>query len=223
MINNKINYIFFDLDGTLIDSVKDITFSINKMLNHFKKNDIDDNFTKSIIGKGFSNTIKKVMLVKFSDQEIKDYEKEAINLTKNYYEELIVHYTHLYPTVIQTLEYLKENKIVMGIVTNKEYQPTINILSKLNIIHFFDCIVGCDTTNFYKPHPAPLVYAMNKLNANMKNSIMVGDSLNDYLCAKFLRIECVLITHGYSNGIELNNFKNVLKIINCFNEIKNIV
>ncbi len=215
----QFSYLFFDLDGTLINSVKDITYALNKMRAHFNLTAITDTTTASIIGKGFPTTTQKVLALDLPEDKVKRYAKEALDLTLKYYELTMGEHTYIYPGVIETLDIFKSQNIPMAVVTNKEQAHAIKILSYLNLMPYFDCIAGGDTTAFYKPHPAPLAYACNKLHATIEQSLMIGDSLNDYLCAKVLGMSCILISHGYANGVNLHKL-GALNVIEQFVELK---
>ena len=172
-MKNKYRYLFFDLDGTLINSIKDITYALNKMRAYFSLAPINDNITASIIGKGFPITTQKVLALDFPADKVERYAKKALALTLTSYESAIGEHTHIYPGVTEVLTSLKEQCIPMAIVTNKEEVHAFKTLKSLNLTSYFDCIVGGDTTEFYKPHPAPLAYACKKTVAPTRSRRVV--------------------------------------------------
>lgn len=221
---NKLHYdtLFFDLDGTLINSVSDITYALNQMRAHFALSPICDNTTASIIGKGFPTTTQQVLELDFTPDKAHFHAKTALKLTLNHYEAAMGQHTHIYPGVIKALNYFKALQIKMAVVTNKEETHAIKTLKHLNLDHYFDCVVGGDTTPFYKPNPAPLEYAAKRLNANITTSLMIGDSANDAYCAKACNMPYILISHGYANGVDLQSL-NAIAIIEHFDELKNYI
>lgn len=221
---NKIHYntLFFDLDGTLVNSVSDITYALNKMRAHFALDPISDQTTASIIGKGFPTTTQKVLSLDLTPEKVAAYANDALKLTLDHYEEAMGQHTHIYPGVIEVLTHFRDLKIKMAVVTNKEEAHAIKTLKHLGLNQYFDCIVGGDTTPFYKPNPAPLEYAARMLNADITTSLMIGDSANDAYCAKAYNMPYILISHGYANGVDLHNL-NAIAVIEHFDELKSYI
>ena len=217
-MNNKFDNVFFDLDGTLVNTLSDLTFALNKMRAHFKLKPINDQTTANIIGKGFPTTTKKILALDLSEDEVQQYSQQALNLTLKHYENAMGKHSHIYDGVIVLLQKLKYLNIKMAVVTNKEYKHAIKTLQQLDLIHYFDAVIGGDSTEFYKPHPQPLQQALKLLNVSTENSIMIGDSENDLLCAHALKMPCVIIGHGYHNGKDLKSL-NPYAYINHFDEL----
>ncbi|WP_119343726.1 HAD-IA family hydrolase [Facilibium subflavum] len=215
---NNIKHIFFDLDGTLIDSVSDITVALNKMRNFFKLAPLSRHTIANIIGKGFPTTTRKVLGLDLPQKQVEANAQQALLLTLKAYEESMGEHTRIYDGVVELLNFCQSKAITMAVVTNKEYQHAVKTLDKLKLLDYFDIIVGGDTTEYYKPHTAPLLYAMQKLGATSNDSLMVGDSENDYLCAHALNVPCVLITHGYSHGKDISLLPNAITI-DQFNQL----
>ena len=217
-MNTKIKHIFFDLDGTLIDSIPDITSSLNCMRKFYGLEQLTNETIANIVGKGFPTTVRRVLSIDMNKQQVEKNASEAINLTMKAYEEKMGENTVVYKYVIDMLEFCNKSEINLSIVTNKEYNHAIKILEKLDLLKYFSTVVGGDTTKYYKPNPAPLKHAIKIANADISTSIMVGDSDNDYICAQQSGVSSVLITHGYHHGI---NFKDleVDLIISNFKEL----
>ncbi|MDE5031861.1 HAD-IA family hydrolase, partial [Francisella tularensis] len=76
-------------------------------------------------------------------------------------------------------------------------------LPPLGLVDYLEVIVGGDSTASYKPYPEPLLFVLNKLNAKPEESLMVGDSINDFFCAQDANIKIVIVSYGYHNGIDL--------------------
>ena len=222
MNKQQYDYLFFDLDGTLINSISDITHALNKMRTHFALAPISDKITASIIGKGFPTTTQKVLALDLPENNVKNHAENALKLTLDYYEEVMGKHTHIYSGVINALKYFKNQQIKMAVVTNKEEVHAIKTLTHLNLNQYFHCIVGGDTTKFYKPNPAPLEYAAKLLSANINKSLMIGDSANDAYCARALNMPYIIISHGYANGVDLQSL-NAIAVIDHFDELKNYI
>lgn len=216
-----INNIFFDLDGTLIDSVPDITMALNAMRNHYALAPISIETVSQIIGKGFPTTVRKVLGLDLTNDHIERIANDAIQKTKEAYAQYSGQRTKLYDGVIDTLQQLYQSGIKMAIVTNKEHKDALKVLGQCGLSEFFETVIGGDSTTNYKPHPQPLIEAMSQLNARKDESIMVGDSRNDFECANAANIRCVMVDYGYANGENVKEY-DAYKCISQFNQLTSI-
>ena len=216
-----INNIFFDLDGTLIDSVPDITFALNTMRDHYALAPISVKTVSQIIGKGFPTTVRKVLGLDLSADQVAHTANDAIKITKEAYAKYSGQQTKVYEGVIETLQQLYQSGIKMAVVTNKEYKDAIKVLAQCGLSEFFDVVIGGDSTTHYKPHPQPLIEAMSKLGAKLDSSIMVGDSRNDFECAAAANMRCVMVDYGYANDENVHHF-GAYKCISQFNQLTSI-
>ena len=219
----KIKYIFFDLDGTLINSVGDLTVAGNIMRNHFNLPPVDENILANIIGKGYPTTVRKLLALNFTDKEyIESIADKSVEIIATAYKSLNSKNTVIYNGVIDTLEYLKNKNIKMAVVTNKDEKSAILALEYLGLSKYFNVIVGGNTTSKYKPSAKPLLFAINKIDANIEQSLMVGDSINDFLCAKEANVKAIMVSYGYNHGLDLSTL-GAFACINDFSELKNYI
>ena len=218
-----IKNIFFDLDGTLVNTIGDITVATNAMRKYFGLKPVSKNVLANIIGKGYSTTVRKVLALDFTDKKyIESITDKGVKILSDNYKILNSANSKVYPNVFETLDFLKQQNIKMAIVTNKHEEDAIQSLSHLNLLDYFDIIIGGDTTPSYKPNSEPLLFAMNKLNAKPDESLMVGDSMNDFLCAQGANIKVVIVSYGYHNGIDLKSLDSFAHI-DDFAEIKDLI
>lgn len=218
-----IKNIFFDLDGTLVNTVGDLTVATNTMRKHFGLEPVSEDVLANIIGKGYPTTVRKLLALDFMDKtHIESIADKAVKIIADAYKSLNSANSTVYPSVIDTLEYLKSKNIKMAVVTNKHEEDAIQSLTHLGLVNYFETIVGGDTTTNYKPHAEPLLFAMNKLNAKAQESLMVGDSMNDYLCAKEANVKTIMVSYGYHNGVDLKALESFAHI-DDFSEIKSLI
>ena len=218
-----IKNIFFDLDGTLVNTVGDLTVATNTMRKHFGLKPVSKDVLVNIIGKGYPTTVRKVLALDFTDKKyIESITDRGVKIVSDTYKTLNSANSKVYPNVFETLDFLKQQNIKMAVVTNKHEEDAIQSLLHLNLLDYFDIIVGGDTTPSYKPNSEPLLFAMNKLNAKPDESLMVGDSMNDFLCAQGANIKVVIVSYGYHNGIDLKSLESFAHI-NDFAEIKDLI
>ncbi|ASG68346.1 phosphoglycolate phosphatase [Francisella halioticida] len=217
-----IKNIFFDLDGTLVNTLGDITVATNAMRKHFDLDPITEDVLASIIGKGYPTTVRKVLALDFDDEQyIESIADEGVKIISQTYKSLNSVNSKVYPNVIETLELLKKKNIKMAVVTNKHEENTRQSLSHLDLVDYFEVIVGGNTTSSYKPYPEPLLFAIRKLNAKVEESLMIGDSMNDFLCAKETNVRAVMVSYGYHNGIDLKTLES-FSYIDSFAQLKNL-
>ncbi|APD50106.1 HAD-IA family hydrolase [Francisella hispaniensis] len=218
-----IKNIFFDLDGTLVNTIGDLTVATNTMRQHFGLKPVSEDVLAKIIGKGYPTTVRKVLGLDFTDKDyIESIAVEGVKIVSQTYKNLNSANSKIYPNVIETLGFLKQQGIKMAVVTNKHEEDAIQSLTHLGLIDYFKLIVGGDTTPSYKPNSEPLLFAMDKLNARAEESLMVGDSLNDFLCAKEANVKTIIVGYGYHNGVNLESLDS-FAYIDDFAEIKNLV
>jgi len=166
----KIEALLLDLDGTLIDSTRDIAESVRHIQNHFGVALSSDKDVASYIGDGIGMLVSRA-LPAFSPEQ----HTVAVELLKRYYTQHCLEHTLIYPGVVETLRTL--NPIKMAVVTNKPERVSRRILKGLKLDEYISVVVGGDTLPEKKPNPAPLHHALLQLgHQNLESTLMVGDS-----------------------------------------------
>lgn len=185
------NYcIIFDLDGTLIDSLDDLTSAINYMRNEYGLTELASETVRSYVGDGVK------MLVRRSIQDsICDFDG-ALEKMSSYYREHIVDKTMCYPGVKSGLAELAANGFVLGVWTNKNEQPARHILSKLDIGKYFDFVIGGDSGYALKPDPEGALAIMKEFNANEDTTFILGDHYTDLEAGRRANIRRAFVSYG---------------------------
>ncbi|ASN04751.1 pyrophosphatase PpaX [Virgibacillus necropolis] len=165
----KIHTILFDLDGTLIDTNELIIASFLHTFEHYKL-PITREETLPFIGPTLKATFDKVDPTKSEDM-IQVYRDHNLYHHDNY--------VNAYPFVVETLKRLKEKDIKLGIVTTKMRTGTNMGLKLVGLDKLFDTVITLDDVTNAKPHPEPIVKAMNELGADATSTLMVGDNFHD--------------------------------------------
>jgi phosphoglycolate phosphatase len=184
----------FDLDGTLLDSGKDIALAANYAFEKLNLETFSEEEIISKVGYGAKKLIED--LIPEYPQEIKD---KALEYFKEFYYSNPVIYSRLYEGAEETLKKLKELSRKVAVVTNKYEALSVEILKRLNVIDYIDLVVGADTTSEKKPHPLPIFYTLEKLKSDKDKSIIIGDSETDVLTGKNAGIKTALVLQGYGN------------------------
>ena len=218
-IQNKKLFIF-DLDGTLVDTAPDFKNSINYMLNELNESEVSLKEIRNWVGYGARELIRRTVV----DKNIPHDEQRIEEMLKIF----LLHYTHnidddsvLFNNVRNVLEFLKNNGIKLAVCTNKMERLSNILLEKLNVLHMFDYLVGGDSLNKSKPDPYPLLNICEKLNTEISDSIMIGDSVTDLNAGKGAGMPVVLVSYGYTDNKDIYNEADL--VINDFSQLKELV
>jgi len=218
-IQNKKLFIF-DLDGTLVDTAPDFKNSINYMLNELNESEVSLEEIRNWVGYGARELIRRTVV----DKNIPHDEQRIEEMLKIF----LLHYTHnidddsvLFNNVRNVLEFLKDNGIKLAVCTNKMERLSNILLEKLNVLHMFDYLVGGDSLSKSKPDPFPLLNICEKLNTEISDSIMIGDSITDLNAGKGAGMPVVLVSYGYTDNKDIYNEADL--VINDFSQLKELV
>lgn len=188
--------VIFDLDGTLIHSLPDLTAAINHILAEEDRAPVTEAELGPMVGDGAHTLVERAfaargglpgadvapLLARFLDF----YEANATVLTRPF------------PQVVDTLIRLKAAGIVLAVCTNKPTAATREILRALDLEQYFAVVVGGDDTPALKPNPAHIDAVLDRLGLARDEAVMVGDSINDVLAAKGAGLPCIAVSFGYS-------------------------
>ncbi len=182
--------ILFDLDGTLVDTVNDITNALNYALDTHGLKTLSVGEVKYLIGEGINRLIEKVL------GEERIHLKDAVVARfLDHYSKHIADNSTVYPYVRETLEKLTSYR--KAVISNKREYLSTELLKKLDILKYFDLIIGSDTTSERKPSPIPVIYALSKFNAEPSEAVMVGDSNYDIEAGRRAGIMTIAVAYGY--------------------------
>ncbi len=107
---------------------------------------------------------------------------------------------------------MNDRGIKQVVITNKSEQFTDRLLQLMGIDHYFELTIGDDSLSEKKPHPMPLVHAMQRFNCPNEQSLMIGDSVNDIRAARAAGVRVVGLPYGYNHGKPIERAKPDLVI-----------
>jgi phosphoglycolate phosphatase len=189
-----VKLIIFDLDGTLIDSSKDITEAINYAIKPYGLGSLTTEDTIKLVGEGISRLIERLLLN--SPFEIDDgIRKEVIERFLEYYSHHLLDNTKEYPGVRETLERLGGYK--KAVISNKREALSRRILEGLGLDRFFEMIVGSDSTPEKKPSALPVIKVLRDLDIRPEEAVIVGDSNLDIEAGRSAGLKTISVTYGY--------------------------
>jgi phosphoglycolate phosphatase len=194
-----IRAVLFDLDGTLVDSLEDLTDAVNHMLAGFGMTPLISTEVRGMVGKGARNLVQRALGTS-SPEEI----DKGLKLFMEFNCAHIADKSRLYSGVRELLEALAAHGIRMAVISNKQEALSRLILEVLGISRYFDSVCGGDTFAEMKPSPLPLQIVIERLGVLPMEAAMVGDSINDIQAGQQAGIMTIGCTWGYGGPGELN-------------------
>jgi len=189
--------VIFDLDGTLADSAPDIHFALSAVLTQNGLPWLGRETVRLMIGGGPVVLIERA----FEELEIVATTEEIENLSSSFvrtYLELGNSRTTLIGGAETCLKQLASENIPIGLCSNKPEHICNQLLTDLNVRHFFAAIQGSGTGLPTKPHPGSLQAILHRLNSTPQAALYVGDSRTDVDTARNAGVPVVLVRSGYT-------------------------
>lgn len=192
--------IIFDLDGTLIDSVPDLSTATNKMLLQLGVCPASINDVRTWVGNGSLKLVERALSwAKLSTDTMAIQKAHELFLVA-YQQHVNCHQATEYQGVTLGLDKLRQAGFMLAIVTNKPSAFVPEILKKLNWTDKFAMVLGGDSLPVKKPDPMPLLYVCEKLAIAPSQTLMVGDSKNDIQAGKSAGMTTLALSYGYNYG-----------------------
>lgn len=194
-----ITAVLFDLDGTLVDSLDDLTDAVNHMLAGFGRELLNTSAVRQLVGKGARNLVQRALATN-SPEEI----NQGLAAFTEFNTMHIADKSRLYPGVRSLLQQLAAEGIRMAVVSNKNEALSRLILKALEVDSFFATIAGGDTFAEMKPSPLPLLRVIKEFSCSPAHAVMVGDSINDIQAGNRAGITTIGCSWGYGTSQELS-------------------
>ncbi|HEX8960494.1 MAG TPA: HAD-IA family hydrolase [Geobacteraceae bacterium] len=194
----NIKLIIFDLDGTLTDSLADLTDATNHMLAGLGRPALDCGEVRKLVGQGARKLVERA-LPGASEGEV----ESGLNAFLEYNNDHIADKTRLYPGVAETLDRLRTEGRRMAVISNKNVLLCRKLLDLLGVGEYFDEVLGADSLPFRKPSPEPILKILRDFGVDPAEAVMVGDSINDVAAGKGAGVITVGCAYGYGDVDEL--------------------
>src|SRR5579885_2520805 len=167
---SSVSALIFDLDGTLIDSKRDLVLSVNAMLREVGRPELPEQTISGYIGRGAPQLVAWSLGDGASEEEI----QRALKFFLDYYEDHKMDHTSVYPGVEEALTQI--SRLPMAVLTNKPYRITGRILNALGLSRYFRVVYGGNSFATTKPDPLGARTILRELETAPAKAMFVGDS-----------------------------------------------
>lgn len=194
MISNSSGHggIFFDLDGTLVDTAPDMVAVLVSLQKANGIEPIGYETARASVSNGAAGLVK----LAFPGANEREHDRLYQDFLDRYEQAVCVGST-LFPGLLDLLNRLDEQGTPWGVVTNKPQRMTLPLLEKLGISGRMSCAVSGDTLPQRKPHPAPLLHACKQARVLPTKSIFIGDDARDIVAGRAAGMSTIAAAYGY--------------------------
>lgn len=188
-----IRLVVFDLDGTLVDSLRDLADSANALLVECGAQPLDESAVGGMVGDGAATLVARAFSAARLDQPA-----DALERFLAIYETRLLDHTRAYLGIPETLSALS-TRAALAVLTNKPRSATDRILAGLHLAAFFpnDAVIGGDGPFPRKPDPAGLAHLCARAGVSPDETALVGDSAVDWRTARSAGTRIVLASYGF--------------------------
>ncbi|MYL23863.1 phosphoglycolate phosphatase [Halomonas alkaliantarctica] len=190
----------FDLDGTLIDSVPDLTVAVQKALKDQDLTPPEEAHVRDWVGNGAPILMQRALTWALNEAPSKEVQARSYEGFLAHYAEAPNRLTRLYPGASEVLSTLKEAGLILVLVTNKPECFIAPILEHFGLAAYFDLCLGGDSLTRKKPDPLPLLHAAKRFGVPARACAMVGDSRHDIQAGKAAGFATFALPYGYNHG-----------------------
>ena len=192
--------VFFDLDGTLLNTITDLAASMNEVLTQrgCSVHHVDD--YRYFIGDGVHMLVYRALPPSLRTEE---GVQETVQAFREVYARRWKETTRPYPGIEDLLQALVKQEIPLGVVSNKPHEPTLTCVQTFFSLVSFTVIQGQIQGTPPKPDPAGLLAALKSCGADPEHSLYVGDSGVDVLAARRAGLRAVGAEWGFRTREEL--------------------
>lgn len=183
----------FDLDGTLVDSLRDLADTANELLESYGGAALPVDRVGRMVGEGVATLVARVFAAAAIDQP-----PNALQQFLAIYDTKLLNYTRPYEAMSDVLQALA-SRASLGVLTNKPLNATKKILDGLRLSSYFDAdaVLGGDGPLPRKPDPAGLIHLCARVDATPADAMLVGDSLVDWETARNAGASVCLARYGF--------------------------
>lgn len=192
-----------DLDGTLVDTLPDIAFCVDRMLTGLGLAPVGHERVRAWVGNGIDVLVARALAYRLDTRAHDERYAGALPAFMDLYAEHTSDASRVFDGVHEGLEYLRAAGVALGCVTNKTRFFTSKLLADLALDGYFSLVVCGDSVAHRKPHPMPLLHAARHFRIEPGDGLLIGDSVNDVTAARAAGFRVVCVTYGYNHGDDI--------------------
>ena len=211
--------IMIDLDGTLVDSVPDLSYCVDQLMSAMGRDKCGEGKVRQWVGNGVPKLVERCLTGELEGEVNQADFTKAYPIFLDLYAQNTVKHSCLYAGVREGLDYMQQQNYILGCVTNKSEQFTLPILKHFGIFDGFGIVISGDTLEQKKPDPLPLLHAAKFFGVKPNDALMLGDSISDVKAARAADFAIICMSYGYNHGNDIANAKPDL-VIDSMSELK---
>jgi phosphoglycolate phosphatase len=197
LIASRFDTVIYDLDGTLIDSAKDMQMAVSRVLADHGLPPVSEDDVRIFMGQGSKVTMGKAFAKhgkKLDDAALSAVTREFVR----YYEADPVSHTSAFAGVPEVVARFARLGLKQGVCTNKFERPSRVILEHLKLMPPIVDVAGADTFPVRKPDPKHILMLIERMGGSVGRTVMIGDSIHDVEAAHGAGLPAVLVSWGYT-------------------------
>ncbi len=198
-IASRFDTVLYDLDGTLIESAKDMQVAVSKVLADHGLPPATEEDMRKFMGQGSKVTMDRAF--RKYDRPLDDVALSAVTREfVRYYEADPISNTFAFPGVAEVVARFGKLGLKQGVCTNKFERPSRIILEHLKLMPPITDVAGADTfAPIRKPDPRHILMLLERMGGKKDRAVMVGDSIHDVEAAHAAGLPAVLVSWGYTD------------------------
>ncbi len=186
----------FDMDGTILDTIQDLTDALNYSLSKYDYPSVSVEQTKRYFGSGIQVALQRAL------GKNCPYYDEILKTFNSYYPNHCNIHTKPFPKIEELITYLNSKGIITAVISNKN-DDAVQILSQTHFKDQFQLCAGVLPDRKKKPSPDLLNYTLDTFQIDKKDAIYIGDSEIDIQTSKNANVRCIAVDWGFRNHEEL--------------------
>jgi phosphoglycolate phosphatase len=185
--------IVFDLDGTLVDSRRDLADSTNDVLASYGAAPLSIDDVAGMVGEGAKVLVERAL----GAAGLRPDEPDALRRFRGFYDRRLLDHTRAYDGMAATLDELHRRGHVMAVLTNKPQAPSERLIGALGLAQYFRHVIGGDGDLPRKPAPEGLQGLQRREPAAAGETWLVGDSMIDIETARRAGVRMCVVLYGF--------------------------
>jgi phosphoglycolate phosphatase len=197
-LSERIRAVAFDLDGTLIDTMRDLAASVNLMLGMLGAKELPEARVRALVGNGVETLVQRALNESVGSSATHAAQRSAaLTLFRRLYGHGLFKHSKVYPGVVDTLRALSEAGLALCCITNKDSAFAEPLLRAAGLSEFLSFTLCADRAADRKPSPNMLLAACSRLGITPAEMLYVGDSSMDIAAARAAGSPVIAVGYGY--------------------------